>query len=162
MDPPRDQETLLERARREHLKRDGGSMWDWSGDSPRDYNSENATKAAQEDAIIIECWKFKNEQMPARRDILHHEVKYIKDDEIPAWLDQPRPTRDGHPACAGLRLIHKSIVDNYERAFEPETFAAINDKFGLPPVSLHASSQATGACGRLMSGQSNGSMPPQF
>jgi len=69
-----------------------------------------------DDAIIIECWKYMNEETSS-------EVKYIKEDDVSAWLEQS--PRDNRRPCAGLRLIHR---------FQPTT---IKHKFGLPDVFLH-------------------------
>lgn len=51
-----------------------------------------------DDAIIIECWKYMNEETSS-------EVKYIKEDDVSAWLEQS--PRDNRRPCAGLRLIHR-------------------------------------------------------
>lgn len=128
-------------------------------DEAQDYKDEDCIKAAREDAITIECWKFESEKLPSSLDKSDNKVKYIKEDKVTDWLDEPRPTRDGQLACAWLRLIHKSRSRHDECPFDMKTFAAINDKFGLPAVDLHSSSQKSGACGRFMFGDSNGSMP---
>jgi len=134
-----DEPSRLERARQERMKHDRTEMWDWCMDEARDYNEEDCIKAAGEDAITIECWKFGSEKLPSSVDEPDYEVKYIKEDKITGWLNEPRP------ACAGLRLIHKSRSRHGERPFDAGTFAAINDKFGLPAVDLHSSSQNSGA-----------------
>jgi len=152
-EPPR-----LELARQKRLQHDGRELWDWCMDEAQDYCDEDCDKVAREDAITIECWKFESEQLPSSLDKSDQEVKYIKEDKITGWLDKPHPTRDGQPACAGLRLIHKSRSRHDECPFDKRTFAAINNKFGLPAVDLHSSSQKSGACGRFMLGDSNGSI----
>lgn len=146
-----DEPSRLERARRDRVKHDRTEMWDWCMDEARDYNEEDCIKAAGEDAIIIECWKFESEKLPSSVDKSDYEVKYIKEDKIIDWLNEPRPTRDG------LRLIHKSRSRHDDCPFDARTFAAINEKFGLPAVDLHSSSQNSGACGRFMLRDSNGS-----
>jgi hypothetical protein len=84
------------------------------------------------------------------------EVKYIKEDDISAWLEQS--PRDNRRPCAGLRLIHKFQPNIWKNPFKEQTFTAINHKFGLPDVFLHVASSLSGACGTFMSKDSKSGM----
>ena len=138
-------------------------MWDWSkpdllspnswyGLTPEEFSKE----AALEDAIVIECWKHMDEEIISDFTVSKDAAKYIKEDVISAWLEQP--PRDNRQPCAGLRLIHKFQLNRKKNPFNIETIAAINEKFGLPDViSCHATS-LTGACGKFMSIDSTSGM----
>src|SRR5579871_2061542 len=112
MASPGNQLTLLELARQKRLERDGKSMWDWSGDDYGYYEVEGFISAANEDAIVIECWKYEDEKTPHGPAIMDQEVKYVKTDDITAWLERPCPSRRGRRPCAGLRLVHKALEEN--------------------------------------------------
>jgi|SRR5277367_14158 len=154
-----DESSLLESARQERLSYDGNSMWDWSSlhlsrlDNLSDL--EYSKKSRADDPIAIDCWKYESEDITSGFTIAEDEVKYIKEDDIPAWLESPQ--NDRRP-CAGLRLIHMFQSAGYISPFNPQTLAAINDKFGLPDVFSHVASSLTGAFGTFMSEDSGSGM----
>lgn len=84
------------------------------------------------------------------------EVKYVKEVEIPAWLEQPYQN-DRRP-IAELKLIHKFQPHLLRTPFDLETFGIINNKFGLPDVTSYHVSTFTGACGRFISKDSRSGM----
>jgi hypothetical protein len=65
----------------------------WSSETPLD------------DPIVIDCWKYEDEETTSGFADPDHEVRYIKEEDIMAWLDQS--PRGGQGSCAGLRLTHK-------------------------------------------------------
>jgi hypothetical protein len=140
--------TLLDHARQERRDYGGNSIWDWSnfhlagrlGEIEEEYMNE----AILDDPIIVECWKYKNEDAQSGFALSYDEVKYIKEEDIPAWLAQS-PQSNRRP-CAGLRLIHQ-----FQGFKNCRTLAAISDKFGVPDVFSHLTSANTGSCGKFMS-----------
>jgi hypothetical protein len=161
MAPNRHKLTLLERARQKCRDYDGKSMWDWyKYDLTRweDIGEEEYVKEASlEDPIVLECWKYENEDITSGFTIPEDEVKYIKEDDIPAWLERSPPGE--RLPCAGLRLIHKfqhpEVLDGPSNQ---QMFATINDKFGLPDVLWRHTATLPGACGKFMSTDSRSGM----
>jgi hypothetical protein len=155
--------TLLERARQTRPGYGSTSMWDWSKTDllrpKRWYDlsyQEFCEEAILEDAIVIECWKYMNEETISDFTPPKDTAKYIKEDSISVWLEES--PRDNWPPCAGLRLIHKFQPDMRENPFNIETIAAINEKFSLPDVISCHTTSFTGACGKFISIDSTSGM----
>ncbi len=135
--------SLLDRARQSRRGRGTDSMWDWPNSDPgvRWYGltvDGHAKEARLDDAVIVECWKYSNEETSS--DLTTHKelVKYVKEDDIPTWLERSPP--DNRRPSAGLRLIHKFQPNIWESPFNQQTFDAINHKFGLPNIFMHVAS----------------------
>lgn len=65
-------------------------MWNWSSAHLAKWYGlayeEYVNEARLDDAIVIECWKYMNEETSSGT-ISEEDVKYIKEDEIPVWLE---------------------------------------------------------------------------
>jgi hypothetical protein len=148
--------TLLEEARRKSVGNDMTSMWTWSSLNMDDYSNKHLVsereRAKHDRVIVIECWKF--EESGCASEMYDEQVRYIDDDDLIDWLEQPRPTRNGQQPSAGLKFVHKYGGDG-KTPFSLEAIAAMYKSFGIPLVELHLSSEYIGACGKFMSEDSN-------
>ena len=150
---------LLERARQESRSNDedtikDGAYWAkfYRGGGPGDFRAY-CSQLELDDPIVIECWKYVNEGATSGFTFPEDEVKYIKEDDIPAWLNQA-PQTNRQP-CGGLRLIHKfHALDSQEEPFKRQTFAAINKEFDLPDVFCNYVVSRTAACGKFVAADS--------
>jgi hypothetical protein len=117
-------------------------FWDWIPNARRDAAARN------ENAIAVDCWKYGNEiHNPGKA-----QIRYVDDDNLKAWAQQPIPTQDGELPQAGLRLLHICI----ERCpFPKESLVVISEAFGIPRVDLSDTCRESGVCATIFTEDRN-------
>jgi len=121
--------------------REQGSLWAWSARpyAPRFSPIKGTIRG-------LSCYQY----TPAGTDPVISNVK-LEESGIGPWLDATVPLNEGNEPCAGYKILQIEDARFPEHiAMKSETFMAITQAFGLPPVELHVSSKLQGGCGMFL------------